>query len=331
MFSKKKKVGVISIEHSQNIGNNLLKYSMSILLYKLGYDPYIVGMRFKNHNISFIQKVTQLRLIKESFSEIKKNDYDILMVNSDQTWRKWSNDYKYFYDIAFLKFAENWDIPKFVYGASLGRNIWEYTKDDEEIAKSLLKDFNSISVREKGAVQLIEEHLGIKPHFVLDPTLLIDKKYYLNIIKNYKGDFQSENYIFIYTVLNLEQVSSFVRQINKNYNYKIHWVKDGIEDFILGIYYSKAVITDSYHGTLFSIIFNKPFITFIYEYSGKERFNSLKEVFNIGNRFFDIDSFPDITLLENPLYLNMTSFNLLKKESTIKFSLIYTMLFIIRN
>ena len=61
-LSKKKKVGVISIEHSQNIGNNLLKYSMSILLYKLGYDPYIVGMRFKNHNISFIQKVTQLRL-----------------------------------------------------------------------------------------------------------------------------------------------------------------------------------------------------------------------------------------------------------------------------
>ena len=111
---------------------------MSILLYKLGYDPYIVGMRFKNHNISFIQKVTQLRLIKQSFSEIKKNDYDILMVNSDQTWRKWSNDYKYFYDIAFLKFAENWDKPKFVYGASLGRNIWEYTKDDEVIAKSFV-------------------------------------------------------------------------------------------------------------------------------------------------------------------------------------------------
>jgi hypothetical protein len=40
----------------------------------------------------------------------------------------------------------------------------------------LLKDFNSISVREKGAVQLIEEHLGIKPHFVLDPTLLVHKE-----------------------------------------------------------------------------------------------------------------------------------------------------------
>ena len=141
--------------------------------------------------------------------------------------------------------------------------------------------------------------------------MLIDKKYYLNLIKNYKGDFQSKNYIFIYTVLNLEQVSSYVRQINKYYNYKIHWVKEGIEDFIFGIYYSKAVITDSYHGTLFSIIFNKPFITFIYEYSGNERFNSLKEIFNIGNRLFDIYSFPDITLLENPLHLNMTSFNLL--------------------
>ena len=59
------------------------------------------------------------------------------MVNSDQTWRKWSNEYKYFYDLAFLKFAEKWNKPKFVYGASLGINIWNYNKSDEEIAKSL--------------------------------------------------------------------------------------------------------------------------------------------------------------------------------------------------
>ena len=119
---------------------------MFIQLTKMGYDPYIVGMRFFNHNISFIQNTIKLRLINNSFSEIKKNDYDILMVNSDQTWRKWSNEYKYFYDIAFLKFAEKWDIPKFVYGASLGRNICEYNESDKEIAKLLIKNFSGISV-----------------------------------------------------------------------------------------------------------------------------------------------------------------------------------------
>ena len=59
----KKKVGVIGLEHSINIGNNnLLKYAMHIILSKLGYDPYIIGMRYNNQNISFIKSVTNLRL-----------------------------------------------------------------------------------------------------------------------------------------------------------------------------------------------------------------------------------------------------------------------------
>ena len=104
------------------------------------------------------------------------------MVNSDQTWRKWPYcNYKYFYDIAFLKFAENWTVPKIVYGASLGINIWEYNKEDEKIAKLLLKKFKAVSVREKGSIQLIENHLGIKPDFVLDPTLLIYKHLIIKI------------------------------------------------------------------------------------------------------------------------------------------------------
>ena len=114
-------------------------------------------MKIPVHNISFIQNTTKLILINSSFSEIKQYDFDILMGNSDQTWRKWPvNNYKYFYDIAFLKFAEKWDILKFVYGTSLGINIWEnFDKDDEKIAKMLLKNFTGISVREKSSINLI--------------------------------------------------------------------------------------------------------------------------------------------------------------------------------
>ena len=316
LYFKKKKVGVIGLEHSINIGNNLLKYSMSIILSNLGFDPYIVGMRYHNQNISFIQNIIKLRLINNSFSEIKENDYDILMVNSDQTWRKWSNNYKYFYDIAFLKFAEKWKKVKFVYGASLGKNVWNYNKYDEKIARSLLKDFNGISVREKGAINLIKKHLGITPYFVLDPTLLIDKQYYLNLIKNYKPKtFINDSYIFVYTVANYKNLKSFIDKINKNYKYKIYWVKSNIKDFIYGIYYSKAIITNSFHGTLFSIIFKKPFITFLNENTGKERFNSLKEIFDIGNRLYDINTIPKISLLEEPLNLDMNIFYSLKKKS----------------
>ena len=59
----KKKVGVIGLEHSQNVGNNLLKYAMFIKLSELGYSPYIVGKKYINHNISFIKKHVNLLVI----------------------------------------------------------------------------------------------------------------------------------------------------------------------------------------------------------------------------------------------------------------------------
>jgi len=174
---KKKKIGIIGLDHSQNVGNNLLKYAIFIKISELGHLPYIIGRKLGNHNISFLKHIVNLRLINK-FSEINGNDYDVLMVNSDQTWRRWND---YFYDIAFLKFAQNFQIPKFVYGASLGFENWKFRKKDEEIAKYLLKNFTGISVREKSAKELIKKYLGFNAQFVLDPTFLIDKKYYLNL------------------------------------------------------------------------------------------------------------------------------------------------------
>ena len=113
------------------------------------------------------------------------------MVNSDQTWRKFSNT---FYDNAFLYFAKSWKVVKFIYGASLGYRKWKFNKLDEEIAKDCLKSFRGISVRENGAINKIQKHLGIRPSFVLDPTFLIDKKYYLNT--NFFFFYESKKYIF---------------------------------------------------------------------------------------------------------------------------------------
>ena len=176
---KRLKIGVIGVSHQVNIGNNLIKYAIFMKLSELGFEPYIIGTHYKNYNITFIKKTTNLIIIKNNFSEIKKNDYDILMVNSDQTWRKFD---KYFYDCAFLKFSEDWNIRKFIYGASLGFDYWTLNSKDEAIAKKLLKNFTGISFREKGSIKLIEKHLKIKPFFVIDPTLLIEKQYYLTIL-----------------------------------------------------------------------------------------------------------------------------------------------------
>ena len=259
-FHKRKRIGIIGLEHSQNVGNNLLKYSIFIKIYELGHFPYIIGRKFRNHNISFLKHIVNLRLIN-NFSEINENDYDVLMVNSDQTWRRW--DY-YFYDIAFLKFAEHFQIPKFVYGASLGFENWKFRKKDEEIAKYLLKNFTGISVREKSAKILIKKYLGFNAQFVLDPTLLIDKKYYLNLIKGFKSEIASqlnnEEYLFVYIVTKPNYFGKYLNYVTNKLKIKIFYLtinnKNQVQEFIYGISDCKAVITDSFHATVFSIIFN---------------------------------------------------------------------------
>ena len=85
--------------------------------------------------------------------------------------------------------------------ASSGSDKWFYTKKDVEVGKKLLPNFTGLSFREKGMIKLVEKHfnLAVKPVIVLDPTLLIDKNYYLNEIQNYKRDFNfNEKYIFVY-------------------------------------------------------------------------------------------------------------------------------------
>jgi hypothetical protein len=66
---EKKKIGVISLSNGDNIGNNLLKYAIFIKLSELGFEPYIVGTHKKNTNIDFINRTTNLRIIKSDFSE----------------------------------------------------------------------------------------------------------------------------------------------------------------------------------------------------------------------------------------------------------------------
>ena len=315
-MKKYRKIGVIGLNHSQNIGNNLLKYAMYIKLLEFGFKPYIIGKQNKNSNISFILNTVNAILINKSFNEINENDYDILMVNSDQTWRK-DNE---FLNIGFLNFAKNWNKPKFVYGASLGVDYWQYKKSEDNVLKSLLKNFTGISIREKGSIKYIEYHLGIKPILVLDPTFLIDKKYYLNLIKNFKiENVIDNNFIFIYALTDSNEIKILKDNISKKYNYKFYIIDinvvNQIQKFLYGIYKSKAVITDSFHGTVFSIIFNKPFISFVYNERGKERFNSLKEIFNISNRIFSEKTNPDINLIETPLNINKKILNTLKKKS----------------
>ena len=288
-------------------------------LKELNFDPTIIALT-RHKNIYFLKKYVKLKEINLTYIELKRNDYDILMVNSDQTWVNVTPNY--LPDYGFLKFAENWTIPKFVYGASYPLNLWRYSKEFNIEMGNLLKKFNGISVRELPTINLSKINFGIIPEFVLDPTLLINKRYYLNLIKYYKGDFKENlDYLCVYQLDKNNKIKNFIYQSSLKLNLTIHKVDINrdfyIEDFLKCINISKGVITDSYHGTIFSIIFNKPFISFINNKRGNTRFHTLKNIFNIKNRIISTKS--DISekynLLKTKLNINISFVDQLKNKS----------------
>jgi hypothetical protein len=129
------------------------------------------------------------------------------------------------------------------------------------------------------------------------------------------------NYLFIYQLDNNQIIKDFIEEACLKLKYKIYkatqYQQYYVENFIFGINISKAVITDSFHGTVFSIIFNKPFISFVNSRRGRGRFYSLNETFKLNKRLiFPIkNNNPDIKLLLSPLNINKTLFNNLKNIS----------------
>jgi len=318
---KKKNIGVVGLKHHNNIGNNLVKFSMSIKLKEFGFNPIIIGFSSQD-DIYFLKKYVNLKEIKQ-FLELKKKDYDILMVNSDQTWNgDEENRIDELLNVGYLKFAENWTIPRFVYGASLGDNYWKFSKKFEMIAKQLLKKFSGVSVREEGAIEIIKKHLGINPEFVLDPTFIIDKIYYLDLIKDFKPDLNyNNNYLCIYQLDKNIEIEKLIRHASQLFNYTTYIIdlnkQKYIENFIFCINNSNAVITDSFHGTIFSLIFKKPFIAYLNIGRGSGRFISLIKIFNLSKRIIYPKKFKkvDINLLRQPLNINQSLLNYLKNKS----------------
>jgi polysaccharide pyruvyl transferase WcaK-like protein len=238
------------------------------------------------------------------------------MVNSDQTWNGSPKFINRVLDVGYLKFAENWTIPRFVYGASLGVNYWKFSKKFDNIARQLLKKFSGVSVREIGAIEIVKKHLGINPEYVLDPTLIIDKRYYLDLIKDFNINFNfKEKFLCIYKLDKNILLENLIKNASHLFNYKINKInifKDKyIENFISCINNSKAVITDSFHGTLFSIIFEKPFIAYLNKKRGSIRFLSLIKTFNLSQRIIGQENFEkvNINLLKVPLYINQSLLN----------------------
>lgn len=261
------------------------------------YLPYIQKntKAFIGQHLSMSEQLDSTAKLKTHF---EREDYDAVIVGSDQTWRpRYSPNIKNY----FLDFLEDSDIRKIAYASSFGVDDWEFTEEQTRLCSALIKRFDVLGVRERSGVGLCQRYFGVNATHVLDPTLLIQKKSYELLYKSEANSRNSGVYTYILDPLPWKQrVAEVVKnklgeplyncQSKKNVSSitlsdYADCVMPSVESWLEGFSNSAFVITDSFHGTVFSIIFNKPFISLVNPSRGASRFYSISEQLGLSHRF----------------------------------------------
>lgn len=224
-----------------------------------------------------------------------KNRYDAIFVGSDQVWRAGMVTHV---ETFFCDFLCKDDKAKIIsYAASFGIDNPPYNSKQRHVCGMLLNRFQAISVRESSGVDLIKnKYKWTKKavEVVLDPTLLLDASDYRKIVT--KNLNLNKKFIFCYILDKTDEKICLINGICKKKNcipYYIlpkyaptdYWknicdrIMPPVDSFIDGIDNSEFVITDSFHGTVFSLIFRKKFLVFTNKERGNTRIKTLLSYF----------------------------------------------------
>ena len=284
---------------------------------KLRYQPTDeerkIIQQHTNHFISTYIHHTKTIVFRDGFyHQAKAGKYDAYVVGSDQCWRP---RYNSFLSSMFLDFAKGEKAKRIAYAASFGTDQWEFTQEMTSTCAPLAQKFDFVSVREDSGVKLCKEHLGVNAVHVLDPTLLLTKEDYIHLIEAEKEP-KAKGTLFNY-ILDPDSVkSAFINRVAKERGLKSFQVlpkcqaetqtKDNVKNHIEDCVFpgvttwlrafmdAEMTIVDSFHGMVFSIIFNKPFWAIGNVSRGMSRFTSLLKMFHLEDRLLDADHLDDV-------------------------------------
>ena len=272
---------------------------------------------------------------KEYIELLKKHCFNAFVVGSDQVWRP-----QYSPNIMddFFVFCQNEkNIKRIAYAASFGTSEWEFNEEETKECSRLAKLFDAISVREDSGIILCNVNLGVDAELVLDPTLLLDKEHYIKLVEKYNEEV-SDGDLFCYILDDGDTINNVISDIVRSTSLKSFQVKankskrtlkrcEKISDYIIpsptkwlrAFMDAKMVFTDSFHGCVFSIIFNKPFWVIGNDYRGNARFDSLLKLFNLENRRIRISEICNIDLTEPIDWEQVNSIKKVWQEKSINF------------
>lgn len=253
---------------------------------------------------SFTNNHINLRII-DSLRSVNDALYDGIVVGSDQIWREvyihflWQCESPEF---AFLYHLRDKDLLKFAYGASFGIDNWTFNQATTSKIRQALSRFESISVRETSAINLLKENVGLNSTQVCDPTMLISAEDYRQY---FRIDAGRSSGIVSYVLDSSEFSKALINKISRNTDESVSEINipdaagvyPSVERWVEMIATSKMVVTDSFHGCIFSLIFRKPLVFIENSGRGNARFQSLIETFGISDNI--VRDIKDLDLSKN--------------------------------
>ena len=296
------KVGIVTLPLHTNYGGILQAWALQTVIERMGHEsshvfrdllgPLILYKdmspaeiaAFQRHTARFIGRY--IRCDGTPLKDISPDRYDALVVGSDQIWR---NRYTEFFHIglrnAFLDFAKGWNVRRVAYAPSFGIDSWEAAETEIPACSELLRKFDAVSCREASGAAICRDVLGVEARTVADPTLLLGPDDYGRLVDAgetepppgdlmvYVLDRDAEKDRLVASVAARFALRPFL--MNDHPEGECSRVQPAVEQWLRGIRDSRLVVTDSFHATVFSILFRRPFIVTGNPKRGLSRIESL--------------------------------------------------------
>lgn len=278
-----------------------LEMAKKLALTNIFYEKYIP------HTPAF----TNIKQIKE----YTYGKYDAYLVGSDQVWRKGLTGQIGLKNY-LLNFTHNENVKRFAYAISFGVSGNLLNKKEIAALTADYSKFDAVSVREHSALDLLNEYgwNQPKPCLCLDPTLLLTQQDYISLINENDVKDLTSGKIFTY-ILDVTEKTQFVTNCYSS-QYKKEIINVGLGNtsnvsicqWLNNIRCADLVITDSYHGCVFSIIFNRPFVFLGNKGRGNSRIDSLFNLFDIQSNETEMVNYEKLNKKIEKLKMNSMEF-----------------------
>jgi len=313
-------VAIHGLWYGNNYGSIITYYSLSKVLDKLGKTYAMIRNPLgRDIDIDSLERSHPLRFAKEKYKVTKLRPlsrlselnefFDAFLIGSDQMWNyHLSRPYKQSY---FLDFVSD-DKIKVAYATSFGKDTYIGPPEEKVITDKNLKRFDAVSVRDDFSKRICEEDFGTHAELVLDPVFLCDVEKYDELISEAVNFSIDEEYIFAYVLDPNPKIGASIQKIaeesgrkvivvfnqsgdkikfrdalNINNDNVMFMLNPTVKEWLYLFKNAQFVVTDSFHGSCFSIIFRRPFIVMKNNGRGGSRFPYLLGGFGLLDRMVE--------------------------------------------